>query len=586
MGRICAVVGCSNGTYRLNKWYSQLCDRHGLKHGSCVCPPPFVLLPFPLQNRDPDGRRRWIKAINRKRPDGKNWEPMYGDRICSSHFRDGKPSAAWPDPTMNLGYSSVSKSSQKSPRQPPKERPQYPDKSHSTSKRKRKNVDLTGDSETSTADEHAEVSQTSSCKEKGTSTCKRKKEDINLTEDSDSHIFSSFDGQQEIDETSSSDKEKRSDHADGEHLADHNYVVHCDKRLCTCTGCVEKQKEIDALKQRNNHLQVKLKATKKRHGKKSDFDMTTVVMKTDKTVRLYTGIESKRKLECIHNFLKPKVGRMRYWTGTKKESSPKSTPKQKTTPQKPGPSRTLNSKQEFILVLLKLRLALTIAFLGSIFNISSSTASQIFNTWIKFLAEELKHLVFWPNKEVILSSLPLTLKKKYPNLRCTLDCTEVFIERPRNFEFQALTWSDYKKHNTIKFLVAIAPNGMISFLSKAWGGRASDVHITRESGFLNLIDPGDLILADRGFIIKEDLLIRHAKLEIPPPSKGLEQQAPKDVEKTKKNANARIHVERAIGRMKWFAILQQTLPISLVPLIDDIIVVCAALVNLRQPLVK
>ncbi|KAJ8048797.1 hypothetical protein HOLleu_01263 [Holothuria leucospilota] len=73
--------------------------------------------------------------------------------------------------------------------------------------------------------------------------------------------------------------------------------------------------------------------------------------------------------------------------------------------------------------------------------------------------------------------MPIMMKKKYPSLRCTIDCTEVFIQRPRNLELQALTLSDYKHHNTIKFLVAISPNG-ISFLSKAWRGRASDRTIT------------------------------------------------------------------------------------------------------------
>ena len=133
--------------------------------------------------------------------------------------------------------------------------------------------------------------------------------------------------------------------------------------------------------------------------------------------------------------------------------------------------------------------------------------------------------------------------------------------------------------------MAIAPNGMITFVSKAWGGRTSDQKITRESGFLDLIDPKDVILADRGFTIQEDLLIRQATLFIPPPSSGLEQQTRADVMRTKKVANARIHVERAIGRMKWFVILKNVIPISLVPLIDDIVIVCAALCNLRKPLV-
>ena len=168
----------------------------------------------------------------------------------------------------------------------------------------------------------------------------------------------------------------------------------------------------------------------------------------------------------------------------------------------------------------------------------------------------------------------------------TIDCTEVFIERPRHLELQAQTWSDYKKHNTVKVLVGIAPNGAISFLSKAWGGRASDKKITCESGLLDHLDHGDLVMADRGFPIQEELLLRGATLLIPPPSSGKEQQTRAEVQNTKAVANARIHVERAIGRMKRFALLTGTLPITLVPLVDDIFVVSAALCNLLPPLVS
>ena len=55
--------------------------------------------------------------------------------------------------------------------------------------------------------------------------------------------------------------------------------------------------------------------------------------------------------------------------------------------------------------------------------------------------------------------LPPSLSKQFAKLRCTIDCTEVFIEKPRHLELQAITWSDYKQHNTVKVLVGIAPNG-------------------------------------------------------------------------------------------------------------------------------
>jgi hypothetical protein len=138
----------------------------------------------------------------------------------------------------------------------------------------------------------------------------------------------------------------------------------------------------------------------------------------------------------------------------------------------------------------------------------------------------------------------------------------------------------------IEGLVAISPNGLISFISKSWGGRATDRHIVQKSGFLDLIEPYDTVMADRGFPIYEDLLYRHATLQIPPPSSGLDQMSAASVQKTKKIANIRIHVERAINRLKWFNLLSTTLPLSMIHLFDDILQICAALCNLHGPLIS
>ena len=55
---------------------------------------------------------------------------------------------------------------------------------------------------------------------------------------------------------------------------------------------------------------------------------------------------------------------------------------------------------------------------------------------------------------------------------------------------------------------------------------------------------------------------------------------------TQRIAAFRIHVERAIQRLKGFKILQGVLPISLASVADQTVTVCAALGNLMKLLVR
>ena len=68
--------------------------------------------------------------------------------------------------------------------------------------------------------------------------------------------------------------------------------------------------------------------------------------------------------------------------------------------------------------------------------------------------------------------------------------------------------------------MGISPTGVVTFLSKLWGGgaggNASDEQIVKESRLLDLLEKGDSVMADKGFLIQDLLDALGVTLNIPP----------------------------------------------------------------------
>ena len=271
---------------------------------------------------------------------------------------------------------------------------------------------------------------------------------------------------------------------------------------------------------------------------------------------------------------------MQYWNS--EVGNPDRSPR-----KRPGPKRKLSPKNELFMTLMRLRMEFLHEDLAYRFGVSTTMVSRVILTWVQFLYKSfdvLKDAMF-TDRDYVRKNMPKSFKK-YKNIRCIIDCTEVFVQQPRNFGKQGNCYSSYKGHTTYKFLVAIAPNGAIMFVSDVYEGSISDKEIVRRSGFLDYLQPGDVVMADRGFNIEELLMPRKVKLIIPPFLGGRHTFTPQEEAKTKDIAKHRIHVERAIERMKKFRILQKTIPLNIQPVFSQMVFVIGCLVNFQDPLVK
>ena len=251
-----------------------------------------------------------------------------------------------------------------------------------------------------------------------------------------------------------------------------------------CESCADKNQLIASLVRKINVLSLKQKRTKavvreKTFNKGSDFTWSRI--KTDKKMNYYTGISSIVMFNTIFSLIKPYLSSVRYWRGPKVArswSKAKRTFRHSTT-------KVLSHRDEFLLTLMRLRLGLQNEDLADRFGISPTVCSNTFITMVRLISKLLGGaLVVWLPREPIYQHMPENFKKQgHSKCRVIIDCSEIFIERPKSLYNQAATWSDYKHHNTFNFLIGISPNGYITFLSDAYPGRCSDCFVIEDSDF-------------------------------------------------------------------------------------------------------
>lgn len=309
---------------------------------------------------------------------------------------------------------------------------------------------------------------------------------------------------------------------------------------------------------------------------------------SDEDITFYTGFPSYDVFMATYNYLNPGQNgeNIRFWRSVSNDVDPEYYEREPELGVGPGRPRTLNAKEEFFLVMCRLRQGFPERHLGHLFDISQSTVSRIVISWVNFMYLRFGQLNIWPSRKVVNDNMPQDFKGKYPNTRAIIDCTEIKCQMPSSLLLNSELFSSYKNHTTLKGLIAISPAGHISFISQLYTGSISDREITERSGFLDLsFEANDSVMADKGFTI-QDLLPVGVSLNIPPFLGSSAQMPAQDVVKTQEIASLRIHVERAINKIKNFHIWDGVVPLSLFGIVNQMWTVCAHLCNVQDPIIS
>ena len=290
----------------------------------------------------------------------------------------------------------------------------------------------------------------------------------------------------------------------------------------------------------------------------------TVSTLSEDVLKMETGLPTREVFHIVVNYADRFKQSINYFAGWRVQS--------------------ISFEDQIFITLMKVRENYTNLHLAQLFNCSASTIANIVTTFIHVL-----HSILFTD---LMTSIPSRDKNKltapssfsqFGSCRVVIDCTDIEIATPGLMSQQNATYSNYRGMHSFKVIVGVAPNGVITYVSKLYPGSISDKAIVQQSGFLNHLTAGDMVLADKGFVI-QDLVPNGVSVNIPPfLNNGTFTES--EARATKAIAKCRIHVERANARLKDFKILS-FIPSYLCCHADIIFQLCASLVNLQFPLIK
>lgn len=326
----------------------------------------------------------------------------------------------------------------------------------------------------------------------------------------------------------------------------------------------EYESSLEALKKENTELRESIEK----------MSLTEASFKNDpEKVRFYTGLPNYFVFETVMLLLVPHM--------------------------KGDKNAKLSKFQQLLLTLMRLRLDLRNQDLAYRFGVKVATVTRTVHRIINIMFTTLvPTAVFWPSRVELRKNLPAALRCTYPDCAVIIDCFRVSLEKAFSVDVNqevtstALTTPAQSTVNELKYVIGVAPQGVVTFVSRGSPGHVSDKNLVESSGLLCKLLPGDVVLAEHDFDIGGLVGARNAELKITSSSYTENSQSGEDfslVGALSDKVNIHRHVGKVIDMVKRrysmltgpvespFTVIERT---SNVSTFDKIVQVACALNNL------
>ncbi|XP_073701821.1 uncharacterized protein [Garra rufa] len=241
------------------------------------------------------------------------------------------------------------------------------------------------------------------------------------------------------------------------------------------------ESSLEALKKENVELRESLEK----------MSLTEASFKNDpEKVRFYTGLPNYFVFETVMLLLVPHM--------------------------KGDKNAKLSKFQQLLLTLMRLRLDLKNQDLAYRFGVKVATVTRTVHRIINIMFTTLvPTAVFWPSRVELRKNLPAALLCTYPDCAVIVDCFRVSLEKALNVDVnQEVASTALTTVNELKYVIGVAPQGVVTFVSRGSPGHVSDKNLVESSGLLFKLLPGDVVLAEHDFDIEGLVEARKAELKI------------------------------------------------------------------------